>query len=251
MALQVSILKKQKPLLLAHRGNRATCPENTLAAFQRAITEGADILETDLHLSRDGVFVCIHDDTVDRTTDGTGLVSELTLAELKSLDASGGQPEFAGESLPTLAELAQILPADRFLALELKTDDFLTLGTARQLVNELTRLEVRSRTVILSFSMNRLQSVRAVAPDLPNGWITMENPFPVPGVDLIGPFWPLLYFNPLYVWMAHKFGQLVTPLDPMPDRRLSRYLALGCDAILTDDPGATRQALNRLRSSSG
>jgi glycerophosphoryl diester phosphodiesterase len=246
MPHQLSIPGKSKPYLLAHRGSRAVCPENTLAAFQRAIADRADILETDLHLSKDGVFVCIHDDTVDRTTDGTGPVNALTLAELKSLDAAGGQPEFAGERLPTLANLAEILPPDVFLALELKTDDFLTLGTARQLVDELTALEVRDRTVVLSFSMQRLQSVRAVAPDILTGWITMRMPFPVPGVDLVGPFWPLLYLNPLYVWIAHRRGQLVTPLDPTPDNRLPTYLSLGCDAILTDDPGKTRQELARL-----
>jgi len=243
MPRQLAIPGKSKPYLLAHRGNRTACPENTLPAFQRAIEDGADIVETDLHLSRDGVFVCIHDHTVDRTTNGSGSVNALTLAELKSLDASGGRSEFAGAKLPTLTELAQILPDGILLALELKTDDFLTLGTARKLVNELTRLGVRERTVVLSFSMNRLQSMRAVADDLLIGWITMEMPLPRRGVDLIGPVWPLLYYNPLYVWLAHRFGQAVAPLDPTPDSRLHRYLSLGCDAILTDDPGTTRQAL--------
>ncbi len=67
---------KTKPYIMAHRGNRTACPENTLAAFRRAITDGADILETDLHLSADQVFVCIHDPTVDRTTDGSGAVAK-------------------------------------------------------------------------------------------------------------------------------------------------------------------------------
>ncbi|KPK88598.1 MAG: hypothetical protein AMJ88_18715, partial [Anaerolineae bacterium SM23_ 63] len=79
---------KPKPYVMAHRGNRVACPENTLAAFQRALDDGADILETDLRLSSEGVFVCIHDAKVDRTTNGSGAVSEMTLREIKTLSAA-------------------------------------------------------------------------------------------------------------------------------------------------------------------
>ena len=67
----LDIAGKPKPYVMAHRGNRVACPENTLAAFQRALDEGADILETDLHVTADDVFVCIHDATLDRTTNGS------------------------------------------------------------------------------------------------------------------------------------------------------------------------------------
>ena len=75
---------KPKPLLMAHRGNRVLFPENTIAAFKQAFTDGADILETDLHLSSDDEFICIHDATVDRTTNGIGEVKDLSLKDLKS-----------------------------------------------------------------------------------------------------------------------------------------------------------------------
>ncbi|HZK60580.1 MAG TPA: glycerophosphodiester phosphodiesterase family protein, partial [Anaerovoracaceae bacterium] len=77
---------------MAHRGNRQLCPENTLAAFRQAIIDGADIIETDLHLSADGVFICIHDETLDRTTNAQGLVAKKTLKELKSKSAGYGNP---------------------------------------------------------------------------------------------------------------------------------------------------------------
>lgn len=237
---------RRKPYLMAHRGNRVACPENTLAAFQRALAEGADILETDLHLTADGVFVCIHDATVDRTTDGSGPVAEMTLGQLKSLSASYGRPEHAQEQVPTLAELAAILPEDVALGLELKTDRFLEPEVCRALVADLDRSGVRARTVVMSFSLARVQAVRAVAPDLPIGWITLSRILPVPEVDFLGPLWPLLLLNPFYVMLAHARGQLVAPLDPTPDRRLWLYRRLGCDAILSDDPGATRLALGRL-----
>ena len=235
---------RSKPYLMAHRGNRVACPENTLAAFRQALAEGADILETDLHLTADGVFVCIHDATLDRTTDGTGPVAGKTLEQIKALSASYGRPEFVQERVPTLAELATILPPDVALALELKTDRFLESEVCHALVQELDRTGVRERTVVLSFSLARLQAVRAVAPDLPIGWITLSRAWPLPGVDLLGPLWPLLLINPFYVMLAHARGQLVAPLDPTPDRRLWLYRWLGCDAILTDDPGATHRARN-------
>ncbi len=236
---------KPKPYLLAHRGNRVRCPENTLAAFQQALADGADALETDLHLTADGVFVCIHDATVDRTTDGRGPVAGMTLAELKRLSASYGRPEFQAERTPTLAELAAILPADVALALELKTDRFLEAEVAQRLVDELTATGIRNRTVVLSFSLARVQAVQAIAPDLPVGWITLSRAWPVSGVHLLGPLWPLLLVNPLYPWLAHRRGQLVAPLDPLPDRRLWFYKLLRCDAVLSDDPASTLAALGR------
>ena len=242
---RVYLPNKPKPYLMAHRGNRVACPENTLAAFRRALGDGADIIETDLHVTADGEFVCIHDATVDRTTDGSGPVAGMTLAQLKALSASYGRPEFAAERIPALAELAALLPADVALAIELKTDRFLWPDVVYRLVKQLTALGVRGRTVVLSFSLARVQAVAAVAPDIPIGWITLSSPWPRRGPQLLGPFWPLLLLNPLYVALAHRRGQFVAPLDPLPDRRVPFFVRLGCDAILTDNPAATAEALRR------
>jgi len=89
--MKLELPGKRRPYLMAHRGNSVACPENTLPAFARALADGADLLETDLHLTADEVFVCIHDATVDRTTDGAGPVAGLDLARLQALDASGGR----------------------------------------------------------------------------------------------------------------------------------------------------------------
>jgi glycerophosphoryl diester phosphodiesterase len=230
---------------MAHRGNRAACPENTLASFRRAVEDGADVLETDLRLSRDGAFVCIHDATLERTTDGAGPVEARTLAELKALSASGGRRGFASERIPALAEVAALLPPDRGLALELKSDRFLDPEVGRRLAGELAALGVLERCIVLSFSRARLDATRRGAPELPAGWITLNEARPARGVELLGPFWPLLLANPLYVLLAHRRGQAVAPLDPSPDGRLWLYRLLGCDAVLSDDPGATVRRLGR------
>ncbi|MFN2290999.1 MAG: glycerophosphodiester phosphodiesterase [Anaerolineae bacterium] len=240
---------RTRPFVMAHRGNQVACPENTLAAFRRAIDEGADILETDLHLTADGTLVCIHDASVDRTTDGRGDVADLGLHEIKGLSAAYGRPEFVDERIPTLAELLDLIPADTGLALELKTDRFLEPAVCRQLVAQLQDGGIRDRTVVLSFSLIRLQAVQAVASDLPIGWITLSRLWPLQGVQMLGPLWPLLLANPLYVWLAHVRKQLVCPLDPTPNRRLGLYTRLGCDAVLSDDPGATIEALRGFRES--
>jgi glycerophosphoryl diester phosphodiesterase len=242
---RLAVPGKIKPYLMAHRGNRALCPENTLAGFHQALADGADILETDLHLTADGAFVCIHDATVDRTTNGSGPVREMTLEEIKALSAARGWPTFSSECIPTLAELAGILPPDVALALELKTDRFLEPQVCQQLAGELACTGIRQRTVVLSFSLDRVRAVQAVAPDIPIGWITISSPRPLREAQLLGPFWPLLLLNPLYIQLAHARGQLVCPLDPNPDRRLWLYRLLGCDAVLSDDPGATARALRR------
>ena len=239
---------KTKPYVMAHRGNKVACPENTLAAFRRAIDDGADILETDLHQSADGVFVCIHDETVDRTTNGKGVVADMTFDELRRLSADHGRSEFEGEQIPSLNELAELLPSDVAFALELKSDCFLSTDVCGQLIAELAQAGVRDRTVVLSFSLDRIRTVQAVASDIPIGWITLTRPWPITGVQFLGPLWPLLLLNPVYVQWAHWRGQMVGPLDPTPDSRLWLYRWLKCDVVLSDDPGATVKALGRPKS---
>ena len=122
---------RKKPYIIAHRGNKARCPENTLAAFKQAIDDGADILETDLHVTVDGEFVCIHDSTADRTTNGSGNVEQMTAAELRRFSASYGKHEFESERVPLLSELIEIMPENMGLALELKSDRFLEKDVCR------------------------------------------------------------------------------------------------------------------------
>jgi glycerophosphoryl diester phosphodiesterase len=245
----LALPNRPKPYVMAHRGNSAACPENTLAAFRRALAEGADIIETDLHLTADDVFVCIHDGTVDRTTDGHGAVADMNLAQLKALSASYGRPEFAAERVPTLRELCALLnetPRTVALALELKTDRFLDPAVGRRLAAELSSFGLAERAVVLSFNLARVQTVGVVAPIIPQGLITMSRLSPRgTAVELIGAFWPIYFLNPFYVRQAHAAGQITCPLDPTPDRRLWYYRWLGCDAVLTNDPGATMRALGR------
>ena len=94
----------------AHRGNSQYYPENTMAAYRSAIELEPDMIEMDVHMTMDGVLICMHDHTVDRTTDGTGLIREKTLAQILKLDAgSWKDPRFAGEKVPTFEEFLELM----------------------------------------------------------------------------------------------------------------------------------------------
>lgn len=216
-----------------------------MAAFRQAIADGADIIETDLHVSADGVLMCIHDATVDRTTNGQGAVRDMTCAELQSLGAGYGRAKWAAETIPTLRDVLEMLPDTMGMALELKADDFLEETVCQQLYDLLHETGSLGRAVTLSFSRERLRAVNHYAPQVPVGLISMSNLTPEAAWMMTGSFWPLMFLNPFYTWLGHKNGQFVCPLDPTPDSRLWFYRLVGCDAVLTNDPAKTRHALGR------
>ena len=156
-------------LVIAHRGASGHAPENTLAAFRKAVSLGAAFIETDLQLSRDARFVAIHDATVDRTTSGKGPVHDLTLAELRQLDAgSWFGSEFAGERIPTLEEIfAFSKKHDVVFYLELKPSG--SWGGEHALISALRESGEIPRTIVISFDTAILESVRKLEPTLMTG----------------------------------------------------------------------------------
>jgi glycerophosphoryl diester phosphodiesterase len=239
-----AVANRPRPFVMAHRGNSELCPENTLAAFHRAINDGTDVIETDLHVSADGEFICIHDGTLERTTDGHGEVRKMSVAQLKQVSASYGRPEFAVERIPTLRELLEILPEQVALGLELKCDDFLQSDVCQRLQTLLEETGTLNRAFTLSFSRERLEAIR-LHTTIPTGLITLYDLLPERKGDFVGPLWPVMFLNPLYTKLAHRRGQLVCPLDPTPEPRLWYYQLLGCDAVLTNNPAKTLRALGR------
>jgi glycerophosphoryl diester phosphodiesterase len=158
-------------LVIAHRGASGYAPENTLAAFRRAIAMGATFIETDLQLSRDARFVAIHDATVNRTTNAQGKVHDLTLADLRKLDAgSWFGSEFAGERIPTLEEILEFAKKhDVVFYLELKPGG--SWGGEHALISALRESGEIARTVVISFDPEILISVRNIEPTLMTGFL--------------------------------------------------------------------------------
>lgn len=132
---------------IAHRGASGQAPENTLAAIGRALEIGVDLVEVDVHLTADGWPVLMHDRTVDRTTDGSGPVDTLRLAEVRSLDAgSWFGPAFAGERVPTLEEALDLVGKRALLLVEVKTEE-----AAERTVTVVRSLRAQSRVILQSF----------------------------------------------------------------------------------------------------
>jgi glycerophosphoryl diester phosphodiesterase len=156
-------------LVIAHRGASGYAPENTIAAFRKAVAMGVTFIETDLHLSRDARFVAIHDGTLDRTTNGKGAVHEFTLADLRKLDAgSWFGSEFAGERIPTLEEILQFAKKhDVVFYLELKPGG--SWGGEHALIGALRESGEIARTVVISFDASILAAVRRIEPTLMTG----------------------------------------------------------------------------------
>jgi glycerophosphoryl diester phosphodiesterase len=140
----------QKPMVIAHRGFSGEAPENTFAAFKKALDIGVDMIELDVQLSRDGHVVVIHDDKVDRTTDGKGKVSVKTLDELKNLDAGTWFSDmYAGERIPTLREALELITPDAYVNIEIKTNTVIRKADT----------EIADRTLGLVEEMNLLDRV--------------------------------------------------------------------------------------------
>jgi len=167
-------------LAIAHRGASGYAPENTLAAFRRAVAQGVSFIETDLHLTRDAHFVAIHDETVDRTTNGHGPIQNMTLAEVRRLDAgSWFASEFIGERVPTLDETLEFARKnDVLFYLELKPTGF--WGGEHALISQLRNSSEIARSVIISFDPVILASLRKIEPTLMTGLLhdgKLSDPF--------------------------------------------------------------------------
>ena len=239
--------KFHEPLVIAHRGAPRELPENTLASFGRALEQGANVLETDLRISQDGVFVLVHDETLDRTTNGCGLVAAHSLDEIKELHTRAPSGEIVDEGVPTLLELLAFTQAKIPLLLELKDPLFAEETYARKLARTLEAYHMLDKSAVVSFEPELVRSVERVCPSLPSGSITLTNAWPTAGTALLGPAWPLLLVNPLYVAYAHKMGSIVAPLDTRPEQRMWYYLWLGVDAVLADSPSAAIAAIRKAR----
>lgn len=160
----------ERPLNFAHRGASYEAPANTLAAFLLALEMGADGLELDVQLSRDGQVVVIHDFTLEATTDGQGRVADKTLDELQKLDAGGWfDSDFAGQRIPTLQQVIEAVGQHLLLNVELKTTNLRDDGLAAAVVHIVEENHLLDRVILSSFNPLALWRVRRLNPWIPIG----------------------------------------------------------------------------------
>jgi len=247
----LTYLYDNRRLLLGHRGAAAEAPANTVPAFKRAMEVGADGVELDVHLTRDGQVVVIHDETVTSVTGRPGRVRDMTLAEIRELDAgSYFGPEFAGTRIPTLDEALEAVGPQAVVNIELKGTGVATEGLEREVVRIVRAHRASDRVIISSFNPFRLWRMRALAPDLPRGMLHGPSTpvyvrdlwfLPMVQPDALHPHYTMV--NDAYMKRAHQWGVRVnvwTVDDPAEARRL---VELGVDAIITNDPARLREVV--------
>lgn len=250
------------PLAFAHRGGSLLWPENTLLAFQKAAALGFDHFETDVHLTRDGVLVTCHDPLLERTTDGSGLIRDHTLAEIRRLDAGhrfaadGAFPyRRAGCTIPTLAEVVEALPGARF-TIEIKPRDS---SVVTELLRVIEQYDLPDRAIVGSFHTAMLREVRrrsggAVATSAGPGeafrfWLAARARFQ----RLLAPAYDALQVpevrgrlrvvTPRFVAAAHAIGQQVHIWTVNDAADMRRLLEWGVDGIMSDRPDLLREAV--------
>ncbi len=240
-----------KPVLYAHRGACAHAPENTLAAFQLAFEQGANGIELDAKLSADCHVMVIHDQTVDRTTNGRGKVGELTLAELKTLDAGTKfSPQFAGEPIPTLEEVFAAFGKRLLINVELTNYASVTDALVPKVVELVQRYELHEWVLFSSFHPLNLWRAQRMLPDVPRGFLLLPGKACMLAYRLMGRLLSFDYSHPYYSDVDRNYvdaqrrrnhGVNVWTVDDPDEMR--RLAELGIDGIITDDPQLARQAL--------
>lgn len=228
-------------LAIAHRGASGTAPENTLAAFRRAVDLGADAVELDVHRTADGHLVVIHEPVLEATTTGRGAVRDLTLAEVKAADAGVRfSAAFAGERVPTLYEVVEALPHPTRLFIELKAGSLHYPGIEEQLLALLSETGARARAQISSFDHHALHRLRQLDRAVATGALIACNPGdPVAlarwaGATALHPVW--YWVRPELIRACRAVGLAVytwTVNDPQQIEQLRR---LGVDGIMSDYP---------------
>jgi glycerophosphoryl diester phosphodiesterase len=223
--------------IIGHRGACGYAPENTFASFDLALTMGVDGLETDIHLTRDGYLVLTHDDTVDRTTNGHGLVSDLTLAQIKALDAGVRfSPAFTGQRVPTLDEfLAVYVGRTPLLDLEIKAPD-----VEQQVVEAVKRHGAVETAILKSFNFEWVSKASALLPEAASCWLSYPFDEAIirrakdAGFTEVGP--AIETATPELVAYAHSLGLLVRGWKVSSKELMRRAYELGFDGFSIDWP---------------
>ena len=228
----------------AHRGARREAPENTLTAFGLAVAQGADGIELDVQLSADGVVVVMHDETVDRTTNGSGPVVGHTLAQLQKLDASAGMAGHLGVQVPTLAETLDLLtPTGLKLNIELKNSEEDYPGLEEQVLAAVAAHDLADRVVISTFNHYSLKKLQALGATSQLGMLYTDplyKPWRYASRLGVGAIHPPARFILGGGWVrhAHAAGLAVRPWVVNSERGLARMFRWGVDAVFTDVPAA-------------
>lgn len=170
-----------KPLVWAHRGASGYAPENTLAAFEKAVELGADGVELDIQLTKDDEIVVIHDEKIDRTSDGEGWVKDYTLEELRGFNYNRTKPEYEHADIPTMREVFELLkPTNLFINIEIKTGVFFYEKIEEKILALTKEMDMEDRVCYSSFNHYTVKRIHELKPDAEVGFLYADGPIDMP-----------------------------------------------------------------------
>lgn len=253
------------PLVIAHQGGDGIWPGESMLAFQNAVDLGVDVLEMDLHITSDGALVLMHDETVDRTTDGTGEIESMTLAEIKQLDAAydwspddGATFPYRGQGIQvaTLEEVFTAFPA-MHMTIEIKKTNN---SMAKPFCDLIREYDMQEKVLVASFHDERLKEFRAECPEVATSSAKDETTiFVLMTKALLGGFYSPAFYSlqvpeesggitvmtPAFVKAAHARNLAVEPWTINDAETMRKFIEWGVDGIITDRPDIMMEVLGR------
>lgn len=242
----------KKSLILAHRGASAYAPENTIIAFKKAIEMGADGFELDIHLSKDGSLIVIHDESVNRTTNGSGFIKDLTLDEIKKLDASSWyNPKFSKEKVPTLDEVLHLIKDTQLLInIEIKHGPFFYKSIEQKIVNCVVKYDMQDRVIVSSFDHYTLTKIKKIDPSVKTGalFVSRTNApwkyIKKIGADALHPHF--ISVTSELVKNCHENNIKIHTYTVNEPEHIKYLAKLGVDSIITNFPDRAKEIVDSL-----
>jgi glycerophosphoryl diester phosphodiesterase len=255
-----------RPLVMAHQGGEELWPSNTMFALERAVALGVDVLEMDLHVTADGALVLIHDETVDRTTDGMGVVEQMTLAEVKALDAGHYWTDDDGQTFPfrgqgiTIATLEEVFQAFPAMPMNIEIKLVENVPVVEPFCQMIRQYGMQDKVLVASFHQDALDQFRATCPEVSTSTTQNEviNFFARHFVGLAASYSPVAQavqvpeyrsgihiLTPRFIKDAHSRGMDVHVWTVNDAEDMQRMIDLGVDGIITDRPDILLELLGR------
>lgn len=243
----------KQPLVIAHRGASAYAPENTMAAFEKALQMGAGGIELDVQLSSDGQLVVVHDEKLDRTSNGKGWVKDYTLEELKALDfGSWSSAGFAGEKIPLLEEVMDLLKQkDILLNIEIKTGIVLYPGIEEKTAGMIMKYNMQDRIIVSSFNHYSLVEIKKIRPVIKTGVLYMAGLYEpwryAAGIGACA-IHPLFYnIQPEIMKGCRENGIQVSTFTVDQPQMIQKVALAGVDGIITNVPDTAIKILKYMQ----
>lgn len=238
-----------KVLPIAHRGAAAYTPENTKSSILKAMELGSKYIEIDVHMTKDGKVVAIHDATIDRTSNGKGKVFDYTYKELKKFDyGSWFDPKFKGENLPTLTDVLAITRTKSIVIIEVKYGAEQYPQIEEKIIKTVKQLGLSKNVILKSFSYQILNRFEKLAPNIErlyctfwgNDYLTIDNFLRLSGIFENASFNYLqvhkYFLSKSLIEKAHKKGIKVVVWDVHDKESMREFVEMGVDFIETDNP---------------